>query len=583
MSSRENALPRRIVLGTRRSALARLQTERVATLLRSHAPGVEIELAALGTAGDRDRTTPLPELGGKGLFTADLEQALRERRIDAAVHSLKDLPVQGPADLRLAAILDRVDAGDVLVAAHGETLQELPRGARVGSSSVRRSAQLLAARPDLVVAPIRGNVETRIKKVTEGAFGATVLAAAGLLRLQREEVISERLAWGTMLPAPGQGALAVQCLADNAPLVRLLGVLDDELCRAAVTCERAFLEGLGGGCSSPVGAYAEAEPAGAGYRLRLQGVVLSPDGSRAVRVQEQGSDSTTVGRRAAERALAQGAGELLSGLSSPVGGGGTLRGMRVLVTRPQAQSGRLARELRRRAAQVQVVPLTQIITERCETAIEALQHLERYDWVVFTSANTVRVLLDELAPEASPAAGLPGKRAAAVGPATAAALRERGVVPALVAKVHTGEHLVEEVGALEGRRVLLPQGQASGRRLERRLTAAGALVERVVVYRTEATADLAALASALGAAPDLVMLTSGTGAQAFAGALERLGLELGQGSLATTRILCIGPSAAEAARAAGLPVHRVAQVHTDEGLVQAAEQLRAEQPPHATG
>jgi hydroxymethylbilane synthase len=298
-----------VTLGTRGSALARAQTELVATLLAAACPGVALSTQVLSTAGDRsqDSGRPLPEIGGKGLFTAELERALLEGEIDVAVHSLKDLPTQDAPGVAVGAVTSREDVRDCLVSRSEGSLSHLSEGALVGTSSLRRSAQLAAIRPDLEIRSIRGNVDTRIRKVHEGEYDAALLAAAGIRRLGLEYAVSEWLSPETMLPAPGQGALAVQCRADDAAMREVLTDLDDPAARAETTAERAFLEALGGGCAAPVAALATVTTT---PRVRLQGLVASVDGRDVVRVRGEG-DPAEVGARLAQEALSLGADRIL--------------------------------------------------------------------------------------------------------------------------------------------------------------------------------------------------------------------------------------------------------------------------------
>jgi hydroxymethylbilane synthase len=315
------SLTRTVTLGTRGSQLARWQTDYVIGRLRAAWPDLDCQTRLFTTSGDRHLDRPLPEIGGKGLFTEELEIALRAAEIDIAVHSLKDLPIEEAPGLTLGAIPAREDARDVLIARERWRLDTLPRGARVGTSSLRRSAQLLAACPDLTLLSLRGNVDTRIRKAMNGDYDAIVLAAAGVVRLGLQGHIAEYLPFDLMLPAPGQGALAVQCRANDAPLRQLLSAIDEPGVRRAVTAERAFLTRLGGGCSTPVAAYATsaASPTLAhwndtgkrGGRLHLTGLVASADGRRIIRVLGEGDDPLRLGSDLAQQALAQGAAEIL--------------------------------------------------------------------------------------------------------------------------------------------------------------------------------------------------------------------------------------------------------------------------------
>ncbi len=298
-------------LGTRGSALARWQTDFVSQLLQDAWPGLDLEIQTISTQGDRVIDTPLPLIGGKGLFTLELEEALRSGRIDFAVHSLKDLPTENPAGLRVGAIPDRANPRDALVCRGDHTLETLPKGATVGTSSRRRAAQLLRCRPDLQILDIRGNVDTRIRKVKDpdGPYDATILAYAGLRRLGLTEVVSELLPLDLMLPAPGQGSLAVQCRDEDVSL-SLLAPIHDRGTALAVTAERAFLAGLGGGCSVPVAAYAYLED----DILHARGRVSATDGSRQIDVSISGEpeQAKQLGAELASMALGQGADALLA-------------------------------------------------------------------------------------------------------------------------------------------------------------------------------------------------------------------------------------------------------------------------------
>lgn len=299
---------RTVVIATRLSPLARKQAEAVQEALARAWPGIAFEMRPISTEGDRTLDRPLPEIGGKGVFTQELEAALRIGQADLAVHSLKDLPIQDPPGLKLGAILRREDPRDVIVSSTGGGLDTMIEGSVVGTSSLRRRSQLLASRPDLRIESIRGNVETRIRKVRAGEFDATILAAAGLLRLGLEREIADWLSLEEMLPAPGQGAVAVQCRARDQAASELLAPLDDAPTRNEVQAEREFLAALGGGCATPVAANAEY----ADRSLILRGVVASLDGQKTIRIALSGLDPVELGRSLAEEALALGAQEIIA-------------------------------------------------------------------------------------------------------------------------------------------------------------------------------------------------------------------------------------------------------------------------------
>ncbi|MGH3126348.1 MAG: hydroxymethylbilane synthase [Gaiellaceae bacterium] len=302
-----------VVLGTRASALARAQTESIIALLTAAWPDLTCETLVISTAGDRTQASgePLPEIGGKGLFTAELERALRDGDVDLAVHSLKDLPTEDSEGVVvIGAVSARDDVRDCVVARDRGSLADLPRDAVVGTSSLRRSAQLRALRSDLDVRSIRGNVDTRIAKVRAGDYDAVVLAAAGVHRLGLEEAVSEWLEPGAMLPAPGQGALAIQCRVDDGPILALLSEVDQPRARAETTAEREFLRVLGAGCAAPVAALATSTTT---PRVRLQGLVASVDGTQMVRVEGEG-EPHSIGEQLAVEALAAGADRILAAI-----------------------------------------------------------------------------------------------------------------------------------------------------------------------------------------------------------------------------------------------------------------------------
>lgn len=297
-------------LGTRASKLARWQAEWVAARL-NEADGVTVELVPISTSGDRDQRGPIAALGTQGVFTKELQRALLAAEIDLAVHSLKDLPTDAVEGLALAAVPARGPVGDVLVSHSSVPFAELREGAKIGTGSLRRRAQLLHARGDLQMADLRGNVDTRLAKVRSGDYDAIVLAEAGLVRLELADAITQRLPTSLMLPAIGQGALGIETRSEDAVTRELLvELLDDAATHAAVLAERALLATLRGGCLAPVGALGIVDA----DQLHLTGVVLSPDGTQRLEVQQAGrlGDAAELGRCAAEDLIAQGASELIA-------------------------------------------------------------------------------------------------------------------------------------------------------------------------------------------------------------------------------------------------------------------------------
>jgi len=353
-----------VIIGTRGSVLAVWQAEYVSRRLQTAWPGLGVRLERIRTTGDRIQDVPLAQVGGKALFVKELEEALLDGRVDLAVHSMKDVPAELPAGLTIAAILSRENVADVLVSRTGAPLAALPKGARVGTSSLRRRAQLLHHRPDLVVVPLRGNLDTRVRKLASEGLDAIVVAAAGVRRLGLVHLVTETLPPEIVLPAVGQGALGIECRVpraecredepraasrdgqvrnvergtrnvesagcrvpgaeredSDADIVKLVLALDDPETHVAVRAERALLRRLEGGCQVPIAAYAS----GDGEALRLRGLVASLDGSRVIRAEQRGprADPEELGAAVGEALLAQGAGSLLQLLqAAPPGSAG---------------------------------------------------------------------------------------------------------------------------------------------------------------------------------------------------------------------------------------------------------------------
>ncbi|HXG41623.1 MAG TPA: hydroxymethylbilane synthase [Dehalococcoidia bacterium] len=295
-------------VGTRGSRLALAQTELALAALRSVRPDISFQVTVVRTRGDRDQHTPLSRLGGRGVFVAELEQALLRGEVDIAVHSLKDLPSRPAPGLVIAAVPLRDDPRDCLVSRQGLTLDSLPPGAAVGTGSPRRAAQLRALRPDLTVAEIRGNVDTRVRKVMEGEYDAAVLALAGLRRLGLADSSVHPLEPETMLPAPGQGAIALEVRGDDAEALALCRAVDDPVVHACVTAERAFEAQFGGGCSAVVAALAVAQ----GETIWLRGLAAAAEGMAFFRGEARGplAEAEAVGRGLAHELLRRAAGAL---------------------------------------------------------------------------------------------------------------------------------------------------------------------------------------------------------------------------------------------------------------------------------
>ncbi|HEY1272112.1 MAG TPA: hydroxymethylbilane synthase [Terriglobales bacterium] len=295
----------RLRIGSRGSQLALWQANHISALLRER--GHQVELEIIKTTGDKITDVALAKVGTKGMFTKEIEEALAAGHVDLAVHSLKDLPTEVPAGFEIVAITKRENPRDVLISKQHASINALPRAARIGTSSLRRQAQLKALRPDLDIHPLRGNVDTRLRKLESGEYDAIILAAAGVTRLGLTALVKQILPAEIMCPAAGQGALGIEIRQGDREIGQHLSFLDDAAARSATTCERALLNRLGGGCQVPIGAFAELH----GGRLHLEGVVANPDGSQVLRESRDGDDPQKLGDEVGQVLLQRGGDAIL--------------------------------------------------------------------------------------------------------------------------------------------------------------------------------------------------------------------------------------------------------------------------------
>lgn len=567
MSEPRGRANQRLRFGTRGSGLALAQTDRVMAVFATRYPGVTLERIVIRTDGDIDKTSPLSAIGGRGVFTSALEEALRRETIDAAVHSAKDLPSEIAADLELIAFPERADPRDVLVSRHGAGLAQLPERPVIGTSSRRRAVQVLAVRPDARIVDLRGNVDTRLRKALETELDGVILAAAGVERMGWAERITEYLPLDRFIPSPGQGALAVETRRDAGSPVLQLAALDDPSVSSLVRVERAFLRGIGGGCTTPVGANAVLESG----RIRLRCMLASEDGARIVWADELLglADAETAAAELARRLL----GEIGPLFGSRIAHDRTLplAGLKILVTRPRDQADELMDALRRAGAEPVSAPTIRIAPASDPAALdEAVRRLVggAFEWVVFTSANAVDAVGDCIE-EIGDGAGIAEQcKVAAVGAATAARLTARGIRVDVVPDQFDGAAVLATLRSVgvDGARVLLPFGNLAGTELEDGLRTAGAEVERIEAYRTvpETELDPAVRAQIESRAIDVALFASPS-------SVRNLAALLGGDSAALlgSAVACVGPVTAAAAREHGLRVDVVADTATSAGLVEA--------------
>ena len=530
--------------------MALVQADLVARRVRAAVPGVVIDTVVVKTEGDTDKTTPLTLLGGRGVFTSGPEAALLGGEIDAAVHSAKDLPTLLPEGCSLAAFPERADPGDVFVSRHGVGLDRLPPNPVVGTSSRRREVQVRAARPDAVIADLRGNIDTRLRRaLDEARYDGVVLAAAGLERMGWAGRIAERLPVDRFVPSPAQGALAVEVRADDEASGAMAAAIDDPAVRLPVLAERAFLRALGAGCAIPVGALATWE----GDGLALTAMLAGEDGTSAV-WEHARLDRSYPEAHAAEIALRMRERTARAARAFPVAGGSSpcdVAAPRVLVTRPAEQATALADALRRVGAEPLLCPTIAIGDPAdwsdLDRALRAAS-ADGFDWVVLTSANAVQRVTQRLASLGLPNLG--SARLAAVGDATAAMLATAGLAVDVVPDRQDAEGLAAAMveRGMAGRQVLYPRGSLARETLPNLLAAAGAVVTAVETYQTIPVATVPDdVATALRRGEiDVLTFASPSSVEGLVN-----GLRGDVTMLEEVPAVCVGEVTAAAARAAG--------------------------------
>lgn len=527
---------RAIRLGTRGSALALAQARLVATALEQ--VGHLVTLAVIETDGDRR----VPDTQwGEGAFVAAIQTALLDGRADAAVHSAKDVPIDRDKRLMTAAYLRRADPRDALVIRAdiaARRLADLPAGSRVGTDSPRRTGFIRALRPDLDIHPLHGNVDTRLRRLDRGETDALVLACAGLDRLAHADRIAERFDPAVVPPAPGQGAIAVEIRTGDLSVRDAVAKIDDRPTRLAVEAERAFLEATGGGCRAPVGAFASVDR----DRIDLLAGCVDPSGSdvRLGRRHGKSSRGAALGRQVA-RELQGGT----VGRPDP----SVERRSRVIVTRAAAQSAALAEQLHAAGVQPVFVPAIAVENDRDGQLVTHAAAFRSYRWVVVTSANGVRAVLDAVA-----AAGTDPRAAswAVIGRATADRLADAGIAAAFRPTRAAADALAAELPIDRGDHVLVARGDLAGEHVASQLRRRGAVVDDVVAYQTiEAPpGSTDALVAAMDAGPiDAVLFTSGSTVRGFVVIGDRA-----RHDVTGIPAVCIGRETAAAARAAGFQI-----------------------------
>ncbi len=560
-----------IAIGSRGSTLAMAQAKLVCEALERE--GCASRIVIVETDGDRRA----PDTAwGEGAFVAAIERALLDVRVDVAVHSAKDVPTDEDPRLEVAAYLRRADPRDALIVRADATerrLADLPQGFRVGTDSPRRAGFLLAQRPDLVVHPLHGNVDTRLRRLEEGETDALVLACAGLDRLGLGDRIAERLDPEIVPPAPGQGAIAIQIRRGDVRMRPLAAAIDDRRTRQTVEAERAFLRASGGGCRAPIGALALV----IGDELDLLGGYASPDGSRTAIARHRGpvESGQEIGRELAGELGGELAGARGPGAPGAAGGAGLpSRVRRILVTRTPEQAGTLVSALRDAGLDPVPVPTIAIEFEPSRGDLDdAARHLGSYAWVIVTSTNGARAILNAAERVFTP---FEASRFAAIGSATRLVLEREGIEVDFQPSRSSAAALAAELPVSSGDRVLAVRGDLADVELAVALRARGAEVDDVIAYRTREAPESsrASLRTATADGPiAAAVFTSGSTVRGL--------VSLGDAESIDVRsfpAVCIGPETADEARRAGFRILAVAGTPDGAGLAAATADALALQP-----
>lgn len=562
--------PSSIRIGTRGSALALWQARHIQCALERGYPSLHFTIEIVQSEGDLDKESSLTDIGGRGVFTSELQRALLAGWIDMAVHSTKDLPTLSPEGLAISAFTAREDPRDVLVSRHDVGMDALPPNPIIGTSSQRRAAQVRQLRPDARIVDLRGNIDTRLRKATTDAYDAVILAAAGLVRMGWQDRITEYLPVDRFTPSPGQGVLAIETRAAPDPAAEIAASLADDRVMIEVASERAFLRNVGGGCTAPIGAHARLETLHGRDVVRFWAMLGNDDGSRVERVYDEFRPTAA---DAALKAISQ----TLMRAIAPASPGETLaeredralHARHVLVTGTAAVVTPLIAEFQTHGANAHhvetiVVEATTDIA-RLERVISDIRR-GHYDWLVVTSGNAVDALASFARPESE--SGFWPVEVAAVGRKTATRMREIGFSVSIEPEDERGEGLIRAMASadMHGRRVLCLLGNRARKDIPEALRARGAEVDIVEAYRTVDATEIDPEIRELVRTGDVDVVTFASPSSVRA--MRRLlGTDLA--ALSGACLVAIGPTTASAMTAAELPVHALATRPSAEGVVEA--------------
>src|SRR5882724_3144179 len=535
----------KIVIGTRGSQLSLIQTNIVKNLLRPLVPHNSIEIKIIKTTGDKNMN-PIPlDSIGKGWFTKEIDRQLLEGNIDLAVHSFKDLPDTLPLGLTIAAIPEREDAREALVARNGLPLQKLKKGAVIGTDSTRRKIQLLKMRSDVVIKSIRGNVNRRLEKLDNEEYDAVCLAVAGLKRLGMTNRISHYFDETDFVPSPGQGALAIITKKSNKALNKIISQLNHQPSVAAVIAERIFSRLLGGGCKMPIGAYAHC----VGSTMTLYGMVGSLDGKKIIK------DSIT-GDIKNYSALS----EKLANRFSP-------QAKYIVMTRPVLENDAFTKSLKKSGILFLSYPSITTSNNASEKMIEKyFTDKTDYDWLIFTSANGVRFFMDALQKADYEKKDLQKIAIAAVGPQTAKEVEKYNLDVSFIPSKFTTADLAKELPNITGKKLLLPRSNIASTALQKQLLARGATVTNIPIYKTEyASSDLTNFLSLIH--NKQILCITFTSPSTVKGFIKNITDSKSQEKIFSVPVVSIGPVTTKALQKVGFKKIYTAEVHTIKGML----------------
>lgn len=548
----------KLVIGTRGSRLSLAQTKIVTDRLAELFPGLTLDIKTINTHGDLHQDARLVKADQVGVFVKEIDRALASGEIDAAVHSLKDVPTSQPDIIRISAIVERADPRDVLISRSGKKLAELPPYARIGTSSVRRKSQLLACRSDLDIVEMRGNVDGRIAKLDNSDYDAIVLAAAGVERLGLQNRITEYLPLSLMLPAPGQGALAIETRSNDKAAHEIISKLDDVGVKAAVEAERTVLSHIGGGCDVPLGILAKVE----GAALKIDACITGSDGAVRYTYTQKGSVKLPeeAGLTLAEKMLMSKAMGII--VESSVRS--ALCGKLVMVTREEQPNDGLCSMLLERAAIPIYFPTMKTKLLLQKTAEDTIPDPHTYDAIVVTSKRSVPYLA------ASLGASKAGAKVIAVGDETKRFLEEYGIAVTYVPEDSSAKSIPAGIGKVKGTKILVINSARAENSLAEELTAMGAIVERINPYTiVQPQVSLARRNAVAGYKLDFITFASPSAVEGLLGIMGECTSRL----LSKCKVVCIGETTAKACIENGILVSGIARQHSIQGMVSCIEKI----------